>query len=1144
MSQDTTYSPISFIFDSRGIVARFVTDETPPNTYLNMNDAEEREETAISTRLGSVIINRDPDGTMGGVNYFFDNPLVSLSRLRSSFGTWRYAADSTGLLFRRAGDTQGQYTQIATGLSGDPFSAVVNTCFNSSTPYLFIADAVSMLKDSGTGSPTRIGILPPNYINNAGPYSVKILGIDYFNTSLGGYTINNVSGWSSVAIGNVVSTGTATVVNTFISFYIATGIDIAFQGAVAAVSGNSGSATLARLTDVYGPPLTDQLLGKGLNGSLTTTGVTTFALNSYQGTVAASTTGEVGKTVGIDLSQNNQVTDDDLIVLTLEVSDPGNVQEVRVLFDLNSSGYGAGYYYKSISPQNYQSGVTGDTDPYTTLANQVYAQGLTNGTTNVNLPTGNTKVFQRIAPVDGGEPGGGSFGNGNPLNPVNFATGPGAWLAIYMRRGDFVPVGQAGQDNFTWANVTGWKIQVITNSTGGTTFGLNGLYLQWGAGPSSFGGIGYDYRFTYYDVNTGTESNGSQIMYSSEQFGTSASLGPLIVLREAIGVTSVYSSDPQVTHVRLYRRGGTLASNWYLLDQLVNVTGTGVFFYIDIIPDSALLQANTLVLDNDAPVTSSLPVPISTTLSSPTTGTGPNVYAGFGPQVITVADGTANFVLGQIVVIGTPQNLEEVRVSTPGVGTFQATVRFTHAAGELVQAFSTPAQAVDLVELAYGQMWWAGDPNNPHYLYYSKPGYPENAGPQNYIPVSQPSDPIMAVINFRGTLFVATLTTWYQIIGGASPYAQPTGSKHGLVAKHGWCQTESAIWYQAGDGIREFRGADGAYRTAIIEWLYRDEVDSLSPIPFVDLDLIGDVVMAFQNNYVYVVYPDRGLDGVNSRIAWSTTYNRWRNDSVNATTIYWEADTNLLLYCRHVPAPSGPGYAICRDRVGFVDDMGWLAGNLTSANIPMTLQIPYQDLKKPHFTKQWNMLELDADGQEGIIDVQAVFSDGVVLDLGELDLVGRQKYEFPINAGLGHEAYSMSIVITGYGTDGPPNIYQANIYAALLAANRNTYDTYWIKFGTDESKLVKEGYFDYTCTTPITVSVYSDGSTTAYYTFTLPINAMRSQVPMRVRFPAIKCRQWRCVATADAKFQWWNNPQVNVKNCLVGSGYAKAELTV
>jgi hypothetical protein len=155
--------------------------------------------------------------------------------------------------------------------------------------------------------------------------------------------------------------------------------------------------------------------------------------------------------------------------------------------------------------------------------------------------------------------------------------------------------------------------------------------------------------------------------------------------------------------------------------------------------------------------------------------------------------------------------------------------------------------------LAYGQLWWAGDPNNPHYLYYSKPGYPENAGPQNYIAVSQPSDPITVVANFRGTLFVSTLTTWYQIIGGASPYAQPTGSKHGCVAKHGYTKTESAIFFQSIDGIREFRGADAAYRSLPIEWLYRN--NNLTPIPLVDLNNLSYVTMAYWNNFVYISYP-------------------------------------------------------------------------------------------------------------------------------------------------------------------------------------------------------------------------------------------------------------------------------------------------
>ena len=585
-------------------------------------------------------------------------------------------------------------------------------------------------------------------------------------------------------------------------------------------------------------------------------------MDSYGGSVAASTTASVSKTVNLDLSQNNQVQDADLIVLTLKVSAPDNVQQINLQFDLNGSGY-TNYFQKSISPQLYQSGITGTSDPYTALSDQVYAQNLQQGTSVLGSNSG-LKVLVRDVPVDGGgSPGGG--GAGSQLNPANLSTGPGAWITVYIPIGDFLPVGLAGQYNQTWANVTGWRIQIITNSnSGGTSFGLNALYLQWGAGPSSYGGIGYDYRYTYYNFNTGTESNPSQIMYYDQKYGTPSNLAPLIVLRQGILAFGLYSGDPQVTHVRIYRRGGSLGENWIYVDQVPNVlntTGTSLFFYFDIIPDSDLQQSDILVLDNDVPVTSSLPNPISTTLTFPVGGQYPlppgNAYSVFEstfPWDVRVDDPTAVFVTGQIVDVGTPQNLEQVYVITGGVGSFTGTLRLQHAAGEQVQVFSLPGQAVDLVELAYGQMWWAGDPNNPHYLYYSKTGLPENCGPQNYIPVSEPSDPITGIINFRGTLYAATRSTWYLIVGGGGqvPYAQVTGSKHGLVAKHGYCQTESSVWYQAIDGIREFRGADGPYRSLIIEWIFRN--NNQTPVPLADLNNLGSTTMGYWQNYVYISY--------------------------------------------------------------------------------------------------------------------------------------------------------------------------------------------------------------------------------------------------------------------------------------------------
>ena len=162
---------------------------------------------------------------------------------------------------------------------------------------------------------------------------------------------------------------------------------------------------------------------------------------------------------------------------------------------------------------------------------------------------------------------------------------------------------------------------MTTTSGGGAAFAVNGLYLQWGYGPSSFGGVGYDYRQTYYNANTGTESSPCPEQAFNGTYGSLSSQSSPIFLRQATQNTGQYSTDPQVTHVRMYRRGGSLSSNWFLVDQIQNVTSAGTFTYKDVTPDAFLLQAQPLVLDNDPPVTSSLlsPIPVSYThLTLPT----------------------------------------------------------------------------------------------------------------------------------------------------------------------------------------------------------------------------------------------------------------------------------------------------------------------------------------------------------------------------------------------------------------------------------------------------------------------------------------------------------------------------------------------
>ncbi len=1584
MSQDSDYRPAPFIYKSRGLTARPITDQAPEYTYLDLLNCLERDENSMSSRFGTTIINRDPAGT-GTNNYYFNSPVTSLSRLNYQSNAWRYAGLADGSLWRRAGNLQGPYSPLALPLtaqgnqitlSGQPFTSLVDSCFETSQPFNFIYDQNASIKDQGTGIPQLTGIDPSPYTLNVNPYAPLLIMIDNFDRG-NSYTVAGVSAWGwgnietlNAATGqlitdfsqfsgitlagggssryNPLSTSTsvyATQVNDgtssstsstlggfssvvpttgeTISIYVTwdgsvSGDNSSFYGEIdlqyspdggmtwtttaslaagftetfpsqqiiafvvssnlnlvqvrlvvtATVSGAASCSVVGDITDLYatvnnpgafgplvngmlslqtysittvarsggivtvttaipsglttGDPVTIQgVTDSSFNGTFTLTGgsgttftyaqagadatsasgyvalaassanipiatvsstslaagiytqllvtttaahgltagmliaiyasssdlvdgfyeivaapttttftvsffsaaivgatggyvtggsltpsacvltdqytnpypsqitawgfyewvpptETSFPVSAWVGTVAASSIGTVTKTVALDLDQNNQATDDDLIVLTLLTSNPNNIQQIQLQF---FAGAGTNnYYVKFISPAYYQSAISQSQLAYSATEQQILADTL-------GLITGqppNTTSSQ--------------------LQPSTFSTGSGSWQTCYLRRGDFLPVGQAGQAGVDWANITGWQLSVTTNAnTGGASFSVNGLYFQWGYGPSSFGGIGYDYRQTYYNANTGTESNGTPIATFNKDYGYLSSTAAPIFLRQAAQLVGQYSNDPQVTHVRAYRRGGTLASNWVQVIQAPNVTGGGQFFLKDVIADAFVQQAQGLVLDNDPPVTSSLVNPIQTTLAISTIQSGfSSIYTTFSPQTVTVAQSGAVFVPNQLVVIGNANSEEQVAVITGGVGTFTAIIRLQHNVGEPVNVYAVPRQACDLCAIAYDQVWLAGDKNNPHYLYYSQKGRPESFGPQNYIPVSTPDDAINAVIDWRGTLIVGTLKTWKIIVGGASPYAQPTGSVHGIVARGGWCEVEGSVWYRAADGLRQFTGADGVYKTLPVEWIYLN--NPLCIPPQADKTQASQDVMAYYNNQVIESYVSLNA-GLRYRMVYDTNYQRFRYDDVPATAMLWENDINTLLVGKQIALGK---YAIVQDQINDYDDGGWsstsvspapltctsatwttpanatstslyasildhttpnalscatgamaipltatilgvgisfsahsgggtigpgvscvmqftagtsapqttstlssfvqsytLGGNtflwgepLTPAIInagftailsagfssnlflvtnlnkavitvyysttsPITLiqtpiniaiQTPYNDLSKPHNTKQFNELECDANTKGQVMTTNLLLDDGHInLPLTDITTVHRQKTELFVNAGLGQEAYRASIRHTMAVTVAPI-LYQEDIYAAVLAENSASVDSYWIKFGTDIDKFVKQGWFDYTSTVPIYVSLYADNSATPYFTFTLLAQAVRDVV--RVRFgnlnngtTAFTLRTWRIVMKTatdsdDQKFQMWEKPRIEWKPVDAGSGYKVKELEV
>jgi len=1351
MAKDTTYAPVPYIYQSRGLVARPIEDQAPAHTYLNMLNCFEREENSMSSRYGTQIVNRSPDGTPNGQNFLFTSPVVTLARLLFQQQSYRYGVTSAGVLFRRATDTQGPYSPLYSGLSGNPAGWLTTSTFASSQAYLFLFDSMTSIKDTGLfAAPQLIGIDPSPYTANTQPYSPLLTLVDNFaegnsytqsgfsssfgysvittltpfvgqqvtdftefvqaNFTAGGVTLVAVatpvsdpsasSSFITTAFPSTATSGQPVTLSasvfgffsfgspgagtitmnysidsgtTWVSFFSAGSINVndnvpltpvtisvyglsnldtlLVQLVVASTASGAGAgvnetqanisaisvsvtpvglfgsltngmlsilstnatinvpivtirssglslgiytqlkittqaphglvgeaqisvygssnnlcdgfytATVVNATtltvpflsavtlsatggflmggaptgpaecvlqNLYSTPYPSQLSAWGFYQTVPGS-ATEFPVSCWTGTVATNTTATVGATITLDLSINNEVTDNDLIVCTLAVGDPASISNIRLQFDVNNSDFTASYYYKDVSPAYYQQGVQQLEDAYTTTEQQIFADTL-------GLITG--------APPDT---------TTAALQPANLSTGQGAWVAALLRRGDFVAVGTAGQSGLDWSNITGWQLVITTNTVGSSTISCNGIYLQWGYGPSSFGGIGYDYRYTYLNAATLTESNGSPEQRFDPTFGYLASLAPPIFLSQAAEITGQYSTDPQVTHLRIYRRGGVANQNWYQIDQIPNLVAGGpsggTFTYKDVIADASLAQAAPLQLDNDPPVTSSLPVPISTNLILPTTSPGNTYFALYAQQAFYVAQPSAQFVPDQIVQVGYPNNLEAVRVIAGGTGAFTAICRLKHNAGEPVNVYSLPRVACNLCANAYGQVWLAGDPNNSHYLYFSKKGYPESFSPAAYIPVGSAGQAITAIVNWRGTLFVRTTVTWWQIVGGAQPYAQPTGCQHGGSATQGWTTVDASVWFRAPDGLRDFRGAEATYMSLAIEFIYRQ--NPLTPLPLADPAQATRDVMAFYNNDVYTSYISLSNSGQRYRLIYSTVYSRFRIDDVQATAMLWEQDTNTFLIAK--PLPSG-GYVICQDQVSTqdYDDGGWVAGALTQLPIALILQPVFQDLGKPHFPKQWNVLEDDVNTQAQALATTLQFdtdaADAVVLPPAPnpVTTATRQKVERTITpttgpASAGQQAYRMSW-IHQISVTTAPIFYQENIYAAVLADYRTSYDTYWLTFGTDQSKIVKQCYFDYTAPAPLLIALYADGSELPYYTYTLPPEPSRLSV--RVLFLHKKPRLWRMIVTSAAAFQLWETPAVEVKQIREGSTYSIQELPV
>jgi hypothetical protein len=813
--------------------------------------------------------------------------------------------------------------------------------------------------------------------------------------------------------------------------------------------------------------------------------------------------------------------------------------------------------------------------------------------------------------------------------------GPISAGVIQIPINQFAAVGTAGTGTQLLSNVVAWQIVIV--ATNYVTVEFSDLWAGLAAGPSVLdGGIPYDYRYTYYNATTGAESN------PSVPQTTSYYLSPI---NQAVVVNFTPSTDPQVTHVNIYRRGGQLNAGWYFVARVPNlsnvntvvtdvpnasstlttgnyyvivaalsgnsiiavspesgpisitsgvndihvtgpgshdalgnpinppgVTGWRVYFgttsgqeneytdfptivdgvdieadgtagtldlstvnqYTDFAADSTIAVNSLLEIDNDPPVTSTLLEPVDTSL-------GTAVTAGSSQEVLP---GTmANIFQNQLITINPGGATEETvvvqQVFPFGDNAFIAFFQNPHASNELIFADTQTAAAANLAAFAFEYAWVAGDPNNPHLLYFSKAQRPESFPPQNTLEVGTPKDPIMAVVGFRGLLFVATLTTWYEVlISGGTPFALPTGCKHGLNANFAWAVSESEIFYKSYDGVYAFRAGASAYLTEPIEWIWKGQ--ALGPVPPIAPNTDSEVLMAYGDHELFVPYT--ATDGTRRRLIWHDIYKRWRPDNVACESIIFEEDSSLFLLGWHDTNVADGMIFI--DRQLDYDSGGYVTGVEVVNPINFSLQTAQRDQGSPKASKVYQELTIDIDTKGQDIDAYLLFDSGQSqLFIGTVNTSGRQQVQLPgILAGEGRRSLNVSLLLEGSITE-VVTLYEWQIRVVVEAEYRKVQDTYWLKLGTDEFKFIKQGYFEYAApNNDVDVFVFVDGDlTTPVYSFILPQSTTRTAI--KVRFLPVKAKLWRFISNSATDFQSYDpDSHLEFKPITSAKGYAIQKL--
>lgn len=204
-----------------------------------------------------------------------------------------------------------------------------------------------------------------------------------------------------------------------------------------------------------------------------------------------------------------------------------------------------------------------------------------------------------------------------------------------------------------------------------------------------------------------------------------------------------------------------------------------------------------------------------------------------------------------------------------------------------------------LVAAYQEHVFLAGDPDNPHYLYWSKRFHPEAWPAVNFIEVGNADDPIQQLAPIAGVLGIFTRATKYRVTGNTtSGFVHWEALSHrGTLSPKSVIPTDKGVIFVSPDGvwITNFISPDEKISDKI-EGLFlgSDADDNMEEDP-INKDCLDQISAGFYKNRYYFSYPAGTATENDHTAMYDFATKEWTIYDHALGAMMVEDDTNLMV---------------------------------------------------------------------------------------------------------------------------------------------------------------------------------------------------------------------------------------------------------